>query len=144
MLVKLYQYMSISNYKQIHTEKKFLVDLTTFHLLSVIPKGPEDTFFVKLIVEHAIQLMKKSCCTPNDVQTLVFYRRLPGLNRHRVDLVHQLSANYFFHSRKKVGPIVHPTLYKRWYFTVDLTRAEQTMDKPCTSTVGKLLFPQSE
>ena len=29
------------------------------------------------------------------------------------DLVHPLSENYFFHSRKEVGPVVHPTLYKR-------------------------------
>ena len=60
-----------------------------------------------------------ACYTPNFVQTLVFYNRLPGLNRHWIDLVHPLSENYFFHSRKKVGLVVHPTLYKRWYFTVD-------------------------
>ena len=47
------------------------------------------------------------------VQTLVFYSRLPGLNRHWIDLVHPLSENYFFHSPKKVGPVVHPTLHKR-------------------------------
>ena len=47
-----------------------------------------------------------ACCTSNTVQTLVFYSRLPGLNRHWIDLVHPLSVNYFFHSRNKVGPIV--------------------------------------
>ena len=60
-----------------------------------------------------------TCCTPTVVQTLVFYSRLPELNRHRVDLAHLLSENYFFHSRKKVGPVVSPTLYKCWYFTVN-------------------------
>ena len=97
-----------------------------------------------------------ACCTPNVVQTLVFYRRLSWLNRHWIDLVHPVSENYFFHSwnydrpgvqtlvfysrlsglnrqwidavhplseiyffhiRKKIGPVVYPTLYKRWYFT---------------------------
>ena len=47
-----------------------------------------------------------ACCTSNIVQTLVFYSRLPGLNRYWIDLVHPLSVNHFFHSRKKVGPIV--------------------------------------
>ena len=60
-----------------------------------------------------------TCCTPNVVQTLIFYRRLPGLNRHWIDLVHPLSENYFFHSQKKVIPVVHSTLYKHWYLTVD-------------------------
>ena len=45
-------------------------------------------------------------CTSNIVQTLVFYSRLPGLNRHWLDLIHPLSENYFFHSRNKVGPII--------------------------------------
>ena len=47
-----------------------------------------------------------ACCTPNVVQTMVFYSRLPGLNRYWIDLVHPLSENYFFHSRNQVGPIV--------------------------------------
>ena len=47
-----------------------------------------------------------ACCTSNTVQTLVFYSRLPWLNRHWIDLVHSLSVNYFFHSQDKVGPIV--------------------------------------
>ena len=41
------------------------------------------------------------------------------MNRHWIELVHPLSGNYFFHLPKKVGPFVHPTLYKRWYFTFD-------------------------
>ena len=45
------------------------------------------------------------CCTSNVAQTLIFYSRLPGLNRHWLDLVHPLSENYFFHSRNKFGPI---------------------------------------
>ena len=64
----------------------------------------------------------RTCCTPNVVQTLVFYSRLPALNRHKIDLVHPLSDNYYFYSRKKVGPVVHLRLYKRWYFTVDYRR----------------------
>ena len=47
-----------------------------------------------------------ACCTSNIVQTLVFYTRLPGLNRHWIDLVHPLSVNYLFHSRNEVGSIV--------------------------------------
>ena len=47
-----------------------------------------------------------ACFTPKVVQTLVFYSRLPGLNRHWIDLVHPLSGNDFFHSRNKVGSIV--------------------------------------
>ena len=38
----------------------------------------------------------------NFVQTLVCY-----------SVKHLLSKNYFFHSQKKVEPVVHPTLYKR-------------------------------
>ena len=45
-------------------------------------------------------------CTSNIIQTLGFYSRLPGLNRHWLDLVHPLSENYFFDSRNEVGPIV--------------------------------------
>ena len=54
-----------------------------------------------------------ACCTSKIVQTLVFDSRLPGLNRHWIDLVHPLSVNYFFHSRNKVGPLfpnIVPTL----------------------------------
>ena len=46
-----------------------------------------------------------ACCTFNIVKTLVFYSRLPGLNRHWIDLVHPLSVNYLFHTRNKVGSI---------------------------------------
>ena len=46
-----------------------------------------------------------ACCTPNVVQTLVFYCRLPGLNRHWIDLVHPLSENYIFYSRNKFGQL---------------------------------------
>ena len=47
-----------------------------------------------------------ACYTANIVQPLVFYSRLPGLNRHWMDLVHPLSVNYIFHSRNKVWAIV--------------------------------------
>ena len=81
-----------------------------------------NTNLVHLLSEnYFFQSRKKvgSYCTPNVVQTLVFYSRLPGMNRHWVDFVPPLLENYFFQSRKKVGPVIHPTLYKRWHFTVD-------------------------
>ena len=55
-------------------------------------------------------------CRINFVQTLLFYsvNYLSESIKRWVDLVHLLSETYFFHSRKKVGPVVHPTLYKRW------------------------------
>ena len=59
-----------------------------------------------------------ACCTRNVVQTLVFCSQPPGLNRYWIDLAHSLLENYFFHSQKKVGPIVLHTLCKRWYFAV--------------------------
>ena len=55
----------------------------------------------------------------NSVQTLVFYSINYQSIRHWVDFVHLLSENNFFHSRKKVGSVVHPTLCKCWYFTVE-------------------------
>ena len=87
-----------------------------------------------------------TCCTPSVVQTLVFNCRLPELNRHWVDLADLLSQNYFFHSRKKFGPVLHPPLYKRWYFTVDYQGWIETgwilhiyFQKTIFSTVGRRL-----